>query len=99
MTSPSDASSSVDAPQGFSAGHIRSVFARYATAMTAGDLDAVLALFSPDAVVRDPVDTPAHEGIDAIRTWFGGAVARLAAASRWFSRATYVSPAAKGPLR
>lgn len=44
----------------------------YTTAHTAGDIDAIAALFAPDAVVADPVDKPAFEGRDAIREFFAG---------------------------
>lgn len=42
----------------------------YAAAHTAGDVDAVAALFAPDAVVADPVDKPEHVGREAIRAFF-----------------------------
>lgn len=45
---------------------------RYAAAQTAGDLDAIAALFAEDAVVADPVHEPAHVGREAIRAFFAG---------------------------
>lgn len=45
---------------------------RYAAAHSAGDVDAVAALFAADAVVADPVDQPAHHGRDAVRAFFAG---------------------------
>ena len=45
---------------------------RYAAAHSAGDVDAVAAVFAPDAVVADPVDQPAHVGRDAVRAFFAG---------------------------
>lgn len=44
----------------------------YAAAQTAGDVDAVVALFAPDAVVADPVHEPAHVGREAIHAFFSG---------------------------
>ena len=44
----------------------------YAASHSAGDIDAIAALFAPDAVVADPVHEPAHVGRDAIRTFFAG---------------------------
>lgn len=52
--------------------HIKSVVERYAAAHSAGDVDAVVALFADDAVVVDPVDQPEHRGKDAVRAFFGG---------------------------
>lgn len=57
--------------------HMRDVVDRYTTAHSAGDVDAVAALFAPDAVVADPVDQPAHEGRDAVREFFAGTHAML----------------------
>lgn len=45
----------------------------YTAAHSAGDIDAIAALFSADAVVADPVDQPAHRGRDAVRAFFAGA--------------------------
>ncbi|MFZ4669053.1 MAG: nuclear transport factor 2 family protein [Microthrixaceae bacterium] len=45
---------------------------RYAAAHSAGDVDAVAALFADDAVLLDPVDAPAHHGRDAVRAFFAG---------------------------
>ena len=52
--------------------HMRSVVDRYTAAHSAGDVDAVAALFAADAVVADPVDQPAHHGRDAVRAFFAG---------------------------
>ena len=50
--------------------HIRAVMARYAVLMQTADADAIATLFAEDAVLEDPVGTPAHVGRDAIRTFF-----------------------------
>ena len=44
----------------------------YAAAHTAGDIDGVVAVFDPQAVLADPVDQPAIVGHDAIREFFAG---------------------------
>lgn len=50
--------------------HIRDVFRRYAEALSAGDTDGLVALFSPEAVLIDPVGTSPHIGREAIRRFF-----------------------------
>jgi steroid delta-isomerase len=49
---------------------IRSVVDAYTGAFGAGDKDAYVALFAPDAWVEDPVGSPRHEGHDAIAEFF-----------------------------
>jgi steroid Delta-isomerase len=44
----------------------------YAAAHSAGDVDAIAALFAPDAVVADPVDQPEMVGREAVRDFFAG---------------------------
>jgi steroid Delta-isomerase len=51
---------------------IRAAVESYAAAHTAGDVDAIVALFAEDAVVADPVDKPSHDGREAIRAFFAG---------------------------
>jgi steroid delta-isomerase len=53
--------------------HIAAVFQHYAELFTAGDADAIVALYAPDAVVRDPVTGPRVQGREAIRAWYQGA--------------------------
>lgn len=55
--------------------HIRSVFQTYARLMTAGDLDGIVALYAPDAVVEDPVGTVPQRGHEAIRKWYASSFA------------------------
>jgi len=50
--------------------HIRSVFARYVAMLQVGDAEGIAALFSPHAVLEDPVGTPPHVGQEAIRSFF-----------------------------
>jgi steroid delta-isomerase len=52
---------------------IRSAVDGYCAAFTAGDRDAYVGLFAPDAWIEDPVGTPRHEGHDAIGTFFENA--------------------------
>lgn len=42
----------------------------YVAAFDKGDPDAVAAIFAPDASVEDPVGTPAHQGLEAIRAFY-----------------------------
>lgn len=44
----------------------------YTQAHTAGDIDAIAAIFSEDATVADPVDKAAFVGRAAIREFFAG---------------------------
>lgn len=48
---------------------------RYRTAMSAGDVPALLALFADDATIEDPVGSPPRRGHAAIGELFAGAVA------------------------
>ena len=57
-----------------SAEHIQKTYEQYAAAWSRLDIDAVLGLFAADAVVHDPVDGPALEGVDAIRAYFSRGV-------------------------
>jgi steroid delta-isomerase len=50
--------------------HIQSVFERYTAAVGAHDYDTAISFYAPDAVVRDPVDSPPLEGTAAIRAMF-----------------------------
>jgi steroid delta-isomerase len=47
----------------------------YAAALSGGDLDALLALFSQDATVEDPYGAPPRRGTADIGELFAGAVA------------------------
>jgi steroid delta-isomerase len=42
----------------------------YVSGLTEGDLEKVVALFAADATVRDPVNGPAWEGLDAVRSYY-----------------------------
>lgn len=50
--------------------HIRAVFARYGALLTAGDLEGIVALYAPDAILRDPVTAPPICGHAAIRAFY-----------------------------
>ncbi|OCC24474.1 hypothetical protein MB02_06850 [Croceicoccus estronivorus] len=52
---------------------MRRVFERYAALFTVGDTDGIAALYAEDAVVRDPVTSPAVEGRENIRAWYQSA--------------------------
>lgn len=50
--------------------HIANVMQQYVDAITAGDLEAVIALFSEDAVVEDPVGSDPVKGHAALREFY-----------------------------
>jgi steroid delta-isomerase len=50
----------------------------YINAFSAEDLDAIAALFADNAEVHDPVGSEPHKGINAIRAFYGSAVAMKA---------------------
>ena len=49
---------------------VRSVVDEYVAASNAGDREAVLALFAPDAVWYDPVGQPPHIGVERISAFY-----------------------------
>ena len=51
---------------------ILSTIERYQTTFSAEDRDGWLALFTDDAVLEDPVGSPAHEGRDALAAFWDG---------------------------
>lgn len=53
-----------------SADHIRGVFERYCELLTGGDAEGIVALYSVDATVEDPVGSPVHRGRAAIRAFY-----------------------------
>jgi steroid delta-isomerase len=53
---------------------IRSLIDRYAATVTSRDVDAVVGLFTEDAVQRDPANQPPKVGRGAIREFFQSAV-------------------------
>ncbi len=48
------------------------MFEAYLERHGANDLEGVLALFGEDPWVEDPVGSPVHRGIDAIREFYAG---------------------------
>ena len=52
---------------------IRTAFERYAAAMSAGDTEALIALFADDAYIEDPVGAERSTGSEAIRAHFTAA--------------------------
>ncbi|MFI9766442.1 nuclear transport factor 2 family protein [Streptomyces sp. NPDC052415] len=53
----------------------KAVVLEYCRLMNAGDLDGVLALFTPDVRFQDPVGAPVVVGREALRRHLGAAVA------------------------
>ena len=52
---------------------IRETIANYWKLFSAGDVDALVALFTDDATVEDPVGSPVHEGKAAVRAFYESA--------------------------
>lgn len=46
------------------------VVEQYLKALNTQNLDAIVALYAPDATVEDPVGTPLHSGREAIRAFY-----------------------------
>ncbi|MCP1648170.1 nuclear transport factor 2 family protein [Pseudomonas nitroreducens] len=67
---------------------IRRRMARYVELVDAGDIDGILALYADDAVVEDPVGSPAQVGIEAIASFYREGLGR-----------TEVSAQLTGPVR
>lgn len=51
---------------------MRDAVLTYASYFSERNVDGILSLFSPDAVLEDPVDRPAHVGQEAMRRFFAG---------------------------
>lgn len=50
--------------------HMQHIVRRYIAALNAADLEAIVALYADDATVEDPVGSPPHQGIEAIRAFY-----------------------------
>jgi steroid delta-isomerase len=61
---------------------LRDLVDRYCTAVTTGDMDAIITMYAADAVQRDPSTAPPNVGHAAIRTFYESA--RAAADSLTF---------------
>jgi steroid delta-isomerase len=57
--------------------HIRSVFERYGELMCRGDVEAIVQLFAPDAVLEDPVGSPPRRGRAEIAQFFRDGIAAM----------------------
>lgn len=49
---------------------MRDAVLAYAGFFQSGDVDGIVSLFAPDAVLEDPVGQPSHVGLEAIREFF-----------------------------
>jgi steroid delta-isomerase len=63
--------------------HIKSVMIRYGEMLSRGDLEGVVAIYTPDAVVRDPIVVPAYEGHAAIRGFYKGSIDSMPDLKMW----------------
>lgn len=51
---------------------MRDVIERYAAAVTAGNVEAILSLYAEDGSCQVPASGPVHEGIDEVRAFYEG---------------------------
>jgi steroid delta-isomerase len=56
---------------------IRATVERYVKLMTAGDADAIAALYADDASIEDPIGAPLQRGREAIRTWYRASAGKV----------------------
>jgi steroid delta-isomerase len=56
---------------------IRATVESYVKLMTAGDADAVTALYADDASIEDPIGAPLQRGREAIRTWYRASAGKV----------------------
>ena len=54
---------------------VRETIEQYWKRFSAGDVDGLVALYTDDATVEDPVGTPVRHGIDEIREFYASAQA------------------------
>ena len=52
---------------------VRETIEQYWKRFSVNDVDGLVALFTEDATVEDPVGSPVHRGIDAIRSFYESA--------------------------
>jgi len=58
---------------------MREILAHYVDRLSAGDVDAIAALYANDGAVEDPVGAPPHRGVDAVRAFYAGTAGMLRA--------------------
>ncbi|SDH70649.1 nuclear transport factor 2 family protein [Pseudomonas panipatensis] len=61
---------------------IRRRMARYVEMVDAGDIDGILGLYADDAVIEDPVGTPALVGLQAIARFYREGLGRTEASAQ-----------------
>lgn len=54
---------------------MKAVMTKYAALVSAGDAEAVVALYADNAIIEDPVGSPAQSGREAIVKFYQGACA------------------------
>jgi steroid delta-isomerase len=52
---------------------IRKLYDRYPEMVTKGDVDGIVALYADDAWIEDPIGSPPHRGIEAVRKFYQAA--------------------------
>ena len=56
---------------------IRKTVEQYVKLMTAGDADAVAALYADDASIEDPIGAPLQRGREAIHKWYKASAGKV----------------------
>jgi steroid delta-isomerase len=56
---------------------IRKTVERYVELMTAGDADAIAALYADDATIEDPIGAPLQRGREAIHAWYKASAGKV----------------------
>lgn len=58
---------------------MREILVHYVDRLSAGDVDALAALYADAGAVEDPVGAPAHRGVEAVRAFYAGTAGMLRA--------------------
>jgi len=58
---------------------MREILEHYVDRLSAGDVDAIAALYAEDGAVEDPVGAPPHRGVGAVRAFYAGTSGMLRA--------------------
>ena len=56
---------------------IRKLYDRYPEMVTKGDVEGIVALYADDASIEDPIGSPLHRGIEAIRKFYEAAAGNV----------------------
>jgi len=71
--------------------HIRTVFRRYGEMLSTGDIEGIVAMYTRDAVVRDPMVAPAYHGHAAIRGFYKASIDGMPGLKMWLDGEVRIS--------